>query len=84
MRENIVDDAWDGARRLDINANGKTFPGMTVAEYRCPLIRPPIYSSVQRLNIDVEHENLVEYVQGFVELREPPTERAKGYEPKRT
>ena len=49
LSEDIVDDTWDGTRRVDIDANGKIFPGMVVAEYQRPLgrlearlIRPPI------------------------------------------
>jgi hypothetical protein len=49
LSEDIVDDTWDGTRRVDIDANGKIFPCMMVAEYQCPLgrlearlIRPPI------------------------------------------
>jgi hypothetical protein len=49
LSEDIVDDTWDGTRRVDIDTDGKIFPGMMVAEYQRPLgrlearlIRPPI------------------------------------------
>ena len=81
MSEDIVDDTWDTTRRVDIDADGKIFPGMMVAEHQRPfgrlearLIWPPIQSSVQGLNVYIEHENLVEKVQEFVEIARAATE----------
>lgn len=39
VSEDIVDDAWDRTRRVDIDANGKIFTGMMVAQYQLPLGR---------------------------------------------
>lgn len=39
LSEDIVDDAWDGTRRVDIDAGGKVFPGIMVAEYQRALCR---------------------------------------------
>lgn len=80
MSEDIVDDAWDRTRRVDIDTNGKIFPGMMVAQHQPPLgrietwlIRSPIQSPVQRLNVYVEHKNFVEQVQEFMEIARAAT-----------
>jgi len=39
LSEDIVDDAWDRTRRVDVDANGKIFPGKVVAQYQPPLGR---------------------------------------------
>ena len=85
MSEDIVDDTWDGTRRVDIDADGKIFPGMMVTDHQRPLGRlearliwPPIQSSVQGLNVYIEHENLVEKVQEFVEIARAATEEGGG------
>jgi hypothetical protein len=39
LSEDIVDDTRDGTGRVDIDASGKIFPGVMVAEYQRPLGR---------------------------------------------
>lgn len=39
LSEDTVHDALNGARRVDINAGGKVFPGIMVAEYQHALCR---------------------------------------------
>lgn len=67
LGNDIVDDARDGAGRVDIDPGGKVSTATMVAEYQRTLVRletrliwPSIQSSVQRLDIYIEHENLVE------------------------
>jgi hypothetical protein len=75
LSKDIVDDARDGAGSVDADPGRKMFSGTMVAEYQRTfvgleawLIWPAVQSSVQRLDIYVEHENLVEQVEKLMEV----------------